>query len=124
MKVIQEFLSDYEAGKKSNRYTIGELPKLAFNNQEFDIALCSHLLFLYSDHLDYDFHLYSVGEMLRIAKEVRIFPLITLMWKHSQHLDEIVKYYTSIGYKVDIEMVEYDLQPCGNKMLKITRDFI
>ncbi|MGJ5632266.1 SAM-dependent methyltransferase [Nostoc sp. CALU 1950] len=121
VKVIQEFLSDYETGKKSNRYTVGELPKLAYDNQEFDIALCSHLLFLYSDHLDYDFHLNSVGEMLRIAKEVRIFPLITLMWKHSQHLDEIVKYYTSKGYKIDIEKVEYELQPGGNQMLKITR---
>ncbi|MCC5663913.1 SAM-dependent methyltransferase [Nostoc sp. CHAB 5784] len=122
VKVIQEFLSDYEIGKKSNRYTVGELPKLAFKNQEFDIALCSHLLFLYSDHLNYDFHLDSIGEMLRIAKEVRIFPLITLMWKHSQHLDEIVKYYTAMGYKIDIEKVEYELQPGGNKMLKITRD--
>ncbi|MHC5599123.1 MAG: hypothetical protein ACYTXC_24790 [Nostoc sp.] len=66
-----------------------------------------------SDHLDYDFHLNSVGEMLRIAKEVRIFPLITLMWKNSQHLDEIAKYYTSMGYKIDIEKVEYELQPGG-----------
>ena len=70
VKVIREFLSDYETGKKSNRYRVGELPKFAYDNQEFDIALCSHLLFLYSDHLDYDSHLNSVGEMLRIAKEV------------------------------------------------------
>ncbi|MEA5602213.1 SAM-dependent methyltransferase [Nostoc sp. UHCC 0252] len=122
VKVIQEFLSDYEAGKKSNRYIVGELPKLAFKNQEFDIALCSHLLFLYSDHLDYNFHLNSIEEMLRIAKEIRIFPLITLMWKNSQHLDKIVKHYTSLGYKVEIEEVEYELQPGGNKMLKITKD--
>ncbi|MEH2074468.1 MAG: SAM-dependent methyltransferase [Nostoc sp.] len=122
VKVIQEFVSDYETGKKSNRYTVGELPKLAFKNQEFDIALCSHLLFLYSDHLDYTFHLNSVDEMLRIAKEIRIFPLITLMWKHSQHLDAIVQHYTSRNYKIDIEKVEYELQPGGNKMLKITRN--
>ncbi|MEH1979458.1 MAG: SAM-dependent methyltransferase [Nostoc sp.] len=124
VKVIQEFLSDYETGKKSNRYIVGELPQLAYNSQEFDLAICSHLLFLYSDHLDYDFHLSSVDEMLRIAKEVRIFPLITLMWKHSQHLDEIVKYYTSKGYNIEIENVEYELQPGGNKMLKISRDVI
>ncbi|MBD2510236.1 SAM-dependent methyltransferase [Nostoc sp. ATCC 53789] len=122
VKVIKEFLSDYENGKKINRYIVDEFPKLEFKDQEFDIALCSHLLFLYSDHLDYNFHLNSIGEMLRIAKEIRIFPLITLMWKHSQHLDEIVKHYTSMGYKIDIENVEYELQPGGNKMLKITRD--
>lgn len=122
VKVIKEFLSDYENGKKSNRYIVDELPKLEFKDQQFDIALCSHLLFLYSDHLDYNFHLSSIGEMLRIAKEVRIFPLITLMWKHSQHLDKIVEYYTSAGYKIDIKKVEYELQPGGNKMLRITRD--
>lgn len=124
VKVIQKFLSDYEIGKKNNRYTVGELPKLAFKNQEFDIALCSHLLFLYSDHLDYDFHLNSIGEMLRIAQEIRIFPLITLMWKRSQHIDRIIKHYTSKGYTIDIEKVEYELQPGGNQMLRITRDNI
>ncbi|MCF2146560.1 SAM-dependent methyltransferase [Desmonostoc muscorum LEGE 12446] len=122
VKVIEEFISDYDNGKKTNRYIFGELPNLVYRHQEFDIALCSHLLFLYSDHLDYDFHLNSVGEMLRIAEEIRIFPLITLMSKPSQHLDKIIKYYTAKGYNINIEQVEYELQPGGNQMLKITKD--
>ncbi|BAY78527.1 hypothetical protein NIES25_50020 [Nostoc linckia NIES-25] len=122
VKVIQEFLADYDNGKNTNRYIFGELPKLAYDNQEFDIALCSHLLFLYSDHLDYDFHLNSVGEMLRIAKEIRIFPLISLMLNPSQHLEKIIRYYSAKGYKINIEKVEYELQPGGNQMLKITKD--
>ncbi|MBD2516634.1 SAM-dependent methyltransferase [Nostoc sp. FACHB-973] len=122
VKVIQKFISDYDNGKKTNRYIFGQLPSLAYRNQEFDIALCSHFLFLYSDHLDYDFHLNSVGEMLRIAEEIRIFPLITLMSKPSQHLDKIIKYYTAKGYNINIEQVEYELQPGGNQMLKITKD--
>ncbi|MDZ8082413.1 MAG: SAM-dependent methyltransferase [Nostoc sp. DcaGUA01] len=122
VRAIQEFISDYDNGKNTNRYIFGELPNLAYHNQEFDIALCSHLLFLYSDHLDYDFHLNSVGEMLRIAQEIRIFPLITLMQKPSQHLEKIIKYYTNKSYKIDIEKVEYELQPGGNKMLKITKN--
>ncbi|MBD2413011.1 SAM-dependent methyltransferase [Nostoc calcicola FACHB-389] len=122
VKVIQKFISDYDNGKKTNRYIFGQLPSLAYRNQEFDIALCSHLLFLYSDHLDYYFHLNSVGEMLRIAQEVRIFPLITLMLKPSQHLDKIIKCYTEKGYNINIEQVEYELQPGGNQMLKITKD--
>ncbi|MBC1240392.1 SAM-dependent methyltransferase [Nostoc sp. 2RC] len=122
VKVIQEFLADYDSGKKANRYIFGELPNFAYNNQEFDIALCSHLLFLYSEQLDYDFHLNSVGEMLRIAQEIRIFPLIDLMLKPSPHLEKIIKYCTDKGYKINIEKVEYELQPGGNKMLKITKD--
>lgn len=121
VKAIQEFLSDYDVGKQNNRYIIGELPQLPHNNQEFDLALCSHFLFLYSDHLDYKFHLQSVGEMLRVAKEIRIFPLLTLMLKPSQHLDGIIKYYSAKGYRVDIEKVEYGLQRGGNEMLKINR---
>ncbi len=122
VKVIQEFLADYDSGKKANRYIFGELPNFAYNNQEFDIALCSHLLFLYSEQLDYDFHLNSVDEMLRIAQEIRIFPLIDLMLKPSPHLEKIIKYCTDKGYKINIEKVEYELQPGGNKMLKITKD--
>ncbi|MDZ8183796.1 MAG: SAM-dependent methyltransferase [Nostoc sp. ChiSLP02] len=122
VKVIEKFLSDYTNAKNSNRYIVGELPKLKFENQEFDIALCSHLLFLYSDHLNYDFHLNSVGEMLRVAKEIRIFPLINLMLKPSPHLEGIVRYYSAKGYSISIEKVEYELQPGGNQMLKITKD--
>ncbi|MBH8577937.1 SAM-dependent methyltransferase [Nostocaceae cyanobacterium CENA369] len=122
IKVIQEFISDYENGKKSNRYVIGELPNLEFQNQEFEIALCSHLLFLYSDQLNYNFHLKSVDEMLRIAQEVRIFPLLTLMLKPSPHLDGIIEYYKAKDYRVSIEKVEYELQLGGNQMLKIARD--
>ncbi|MDZ8108874.1 MAG: SAM-dependent methyltransferase [Nostoc sp. DedQUE12a] len=122
VKVIQEFLADFDNGKKANRYIFGELPNLAYQNQEFDIALCSHLLFLYSDQLDYDFHFNAVGEMLRIAQEIRIFPLIDLMLKPSPHLEKIIKYYADKGYKINIEKVQYELQPGGNQMLKITKD--
>ncbi|MFN6515846.1 MAG: SAM-dependent methyltransferase [Nostoc sp. CreGUA01] len=121
VKAIQEFLSDYDNGKKTNRYRFGELPSLANDRSEFDIALCSHLLFLYSDHLDDNFHLNSIGEMLRIAKEIRIFPLLTLMCKPSQHLEKIIKHYTAKGYKINIEKVEYEFQIGGNQMLKITK---
>ncbi len=119
LKVIEEFITDYDIGKENNRYIFEGLPKISYQNQEFDIALCSHLLFLYSDNLDYEFHLNSVSEMLRIAKEVRIFPLLTLMLQPSQHLDGILKYYISKGYEVKIEKVEYELQRGGNQMLRI-----
>ncbi|QIR38137.1 SAM-dependent methyltransferase [Tolypothrix sp. PCC 7910] len=121
IKVIEKFIADYEVGKQNNRYIIGELPSLSYQNQEFDIALCSHFLFLYSDHFDYNFHLNSVAEMLRIAKEIRIFPLLTLMLKPSPYLDGVVNHYISQGYSVEIEKVGYELQRGGNMMLKISR---
>lgn len=121
LKVIEQFIADYEFGKQNRRYITGELPSLNYQSQEFDLALCSHFLFLYSEHFDYDFHLNSVAEMLRIAQEIRIFPLLTLMSKPSPYLDEIVKHYASAGYTVEIVKVDYELQLGGNMMLKIAR---
>lgn len=70
---------------------IGELPKLDFEESLFDLALCSHFLFFYSEQLNYEFHLASVKELLRIAVEVLIFPLLDVKTvKRSVHFDPII----------------------------------
>jgi hypothetical protein len=48
---MQVFLNDYEQGKAEGRYVDAELPTLPFADKTFDIALCSHLLFVYSVQL-------------------------------------------------------------------------
>ncbi len=118
---INEFISDYERGKLEQRYLIGELPQLHFQDQEFDIALCSHFLFLYSDHHDYQFHFDSIQEMLRVSPQVRIFPLLTLMLQRSPYLDRITQEFRELGYSVSIVKVGYELQKGGNEMLLITK---
>lgn len=45
---------------------------------KFDIALSSHFLFFYSAQLSAEFHLQALREMLRVAREVRVFPLLAL----------------------------------------------
>jgi len=97
VKSINEFISDYDQGKHQGRYQIKELPKLNFIDKEYDIALCSHLLFLYSEHCDYQFHYESIKEMLRVSNEVRIFPLLTLMLQRSPHLDSIIQEFRELG---------------------------
>lgn len=82
INTLKKFLADYDLGKQQKRYILSELPKLPFADQQFDLALCSHFLFLYSDHFSLEFHQSSILEMLRIAKEVRIFPLMTLSLKN------------------------------------------
>lgn len=122
ISVMKKFLEDYEQGKSKNRYIAGKLPKLDFKDKSFDIALCSHLLFLYSDHYDYEFHRASVYEMLRVAKEVRIFPILDLTNKHSAHLVPLKKQLREDGYTVSINKVEYEMQRGGNEMMKIIRN--
>ena len=60
MSAMQEFLGDYEEGLEEGRYVPESLPSLSFVDKQFQLALCSHFLFLYSKHLDLDFHINSV----------------------------------------------------------------
>lgn len=72
-QALATFLEDCDAGKRCGRYQVGQLPKLNFEDNTFDLSLCSHFLFLYSAHLSQSFHQASVHELLRISREVRIF---------------------------------------------------
>nr|WP_019508544.1 class I SAM-dependent methyltransferase [Pleurocapsa sp. PCC 7319] len=119
IKTLEIFLQDYEQGFQEGRYLAQELPQLDFTDQTYDLALCSHFLFLYSEHCDRDFHSASIKEMLRVSREVRIFPLLTLMQETSPYLDGIMAEFINLGYSVTIEEVPYELQPGGNKMLVI-----
>jgi hypothetical protein len=119
VRVIDRFLADYAVGQAAGRYRVGELPVLPFAASQFSLALCSHLLFLYSEQFDLDFHLRSIAEMLRVAPEVRIFPLLTLMRERSPHLEPAIAAFTAQGYTVQIQSVPYELQKGGNQMLVI-----
>src|SRR5215216_6376580 len=59
------FFSDYNAHPE--RYVAGELPKLPFDDSEFDLTLVSYFLLAYQDRLDYDFHRDSVLEIMRVT---------------------------------------------------------
>jgi hypothetical protein len=120
-RTIEIFCEDYEAGKAEGRYAVGELPKLNYQDGEYDLGLSSHFLFLYSDHFDQQFHLNSILEMLRVCREVRIFPLLTLMLQPSPYLGAIVEQLEHLGYHCQIHTTTYELQRGGNQMLKITR---
>lgn len=112
-----QFCADFPAGLRDGRYVGGELPTLPFADRSFDLALCSHLLFLYTDLLDLEFHNRAIDEMLRIANEVRIFPLLSLDLTRSRHLDSVIAHFTDRQCEVSIAPVAYELQRGGNQML-------
>lgn len=119
LSAMNNFLQDFEKGKENGRYINHELPNRAdFKTNSFDLALSSHFLVLYSQ-LGLEFHIESVKEMLRVASEIRIFPLLNLDAKKSEVLDGLIEYFNS-DYSVSIEMVDYEFQKNGNKMLRIT----
>jgi len=120
MDAMQVFLDDFERGKAEGRYVDAELPTLPFADRAFDIALCSHLLFLYSVQLGEAFHRAAVLEMVRVAVEVRIFPLIALGGKPSPLVAGCVQNLRDAGHHVSIEKVPYEFQRGGNEMMRIT----
>jgi SAM-dependent methyltransferase len=119
MAAMEEFLADYPTGVAAKRYIDAELPRLPFPDKSFDLALCSHLLFLYSEQLSEDFHVESIKELCRIACEMRIFPLLELGSKPSHHIAAVRTRLTADGYRVSIKTVPYEFQRSGNQMMTI-----
>jgi hypothetical protein len=118
MMAMNDFLDDLDSGKSNGSYICGSLPSLPFADGSFDIALSSHFLFLYTDILSFDFHLKSIREMLRVAKEARIFPLLDANAKRSKYLDKIMEHFPNLN--VEIRKVNYEFQKGGNEMLVIS----
>ena len=118
---VERFLADYDAGLRAGRYVVGELPSLPFTSDSFQFAVCSHLLFLYSDLLSEAFHIRSVLELSRVAHEVRLFPLLTLAREPSRHVGAVQFALQQQGWSSEVVTVKYELQRGGNKMLRIFR---
>lgn len=118
---IERFLADYDHGLRERRYVVGELPSLPFDSGSFGLAVCSHLLFLYSALLGEEFHVQSVLELCRVAREVRIFPLLTLAREPSPHLPAVRAAVEPQGWTSEIITVDYELQRGGNQMLRVFR---
>ena len=116
-RAISLFLEDYDRGKIEGRYLNAELPKLDFQDKQFQLALCSHFLFLYSEHLSFEFHLESIRELCRIAEEVRIFPLLNLAQARSPYIDEVCSILAKVGISSEIIQVPYELQKGGNQAI-------
>jgi hypothetical protein len=121
MRAMRLFLTDYEEGRQQGRYIVGELPSLPYPSHGFDLALCSHFLFTYSEQFSAEFHILSVCEMARVATEVRVFPLLTAFTGElSPHLVPVLKSLRSRGYLAEVRQVDYEFQRGGNRMLSIS----
>lgn len=120
MSAMNIFLSDFEEGKAEGRYVAHSLPeKTSFKDNSFDIGLSSHFLLMYTQ-LGYDFHINSIDEMLRICREIRIFPILDLSGNKTGLAKKIFEHY-SRKYTVSVVKTEYEFQKGGNEMLKIIK---
>lgn len=121
MAAMRAFLRDYPLGLRSGRYVAGGFPMLPFAAERFGLALSSHFLFTYSAHFSTEFHVTSVREMCRVAREARIFPLLDLGGNQSPHLEPVLAELRGLGYDARTERVPYEFQIGGNLMLRVRR---
>ena len=121
MRAMRRFLTDYPPGLRAQRYVDAGLPELPCADNTFALALCSHFLFLYSDHLSLDFHLAAIRELCRVAPEARIFPLLTLAGAPSPHLGPVIAALQADGYRASVEDVPYEFQRGAHQMLRVRR---
>ena len=120
MSAMKLFLADYEKGKHDNRYIYHELPdRLMCSEDTFDIGLSSHFLLMYTV-LGYDFHIQAMTEMLRVCKEIRIFPIVDLDANETDLISKVIDYFKH-RYNVEIKKTQYEFQKGANKLLIIRK---
>jgi hypothetical protein len=114
MEAMEIFLNSYDEGRKNKKYIPGMLPNLPFADKEFEITLCSHFLFLYTDNLSYEFHFEAINEMLRVSKETRIFPILDVNAKKSPYVQRAISAFNE--NQIEIRKVNYEFQKGGNEL--------
>jgi ubiquinone/menaquinone biosynthesis C-methylase UbiE len=120
MQSCLDFNRDYKLhmGKK---YIKADLTQLPFEDESFDMVLCAHLLFIYDHRLNWNFHLKSVEEMVRVSSnEVRIYPLVKNKGKKSIFVDKLIRNLPK-DLETEIVEVDYQFRRGGNEMLRIIK---
>lgn len=119
MAAMEDFLRDYDAGRSAGRYLCASLPSLPFPDRQFELALVSHFLFLYSAHLDLQQHIDGLRELCRVAEEVRVYPLLSLDGAPSPHLPAVRQALADRGLETALQRVTYQFQKGATEMLVI-----
>ena len=109
-KAYTGFLADY--ARRHDHYVHATLPFSGFQEDEFLVSLVSHLLFLYDELFDYQFHKAGILELARItSKEVRIYPIANLRGWKSPFVDMLL-------HDPDCGELDFEIRITGFEFLK------
>jgi hypothetical protein len=112
--------ADYHAGRLAHRYQAFPLNnRLSFADFSWDIAVSSHYFFPKIVDADPLIQVGEIKELLRVAKEVRIFPLIDRYGQTAPMLGPTLLALQQANYGLEVREVPYHLQKTGNAMLRI-----
>jgi hypothetical protein len=115
----ERFLADL--ARRPGRYLAGALPHLPLATDAVDLALCSHLLFTWSDQLDEQWHRAALTELARVARrEVRVFPLVVQgSGDPVPFLDDLRTDLHTAGLRTQLRPVPYRFQHGAQEMLVV-----
>lgn len=114
------FLADHAA--RPERYRAAELPDLPFVDGEFDLAVCSHLLFTWAPELGRAGHQAALLELTRVATEVRVFPLVLrATGAPVDFLAPLLDDLGTAGLSTRLVDVPYEFQRGAHTMLVLSR---
>ena len=89
------------------RYVFHQLPaRLPYELESFDIGL--------------SFHIQSITEMLRVCKEIRIFPIVDLDANKTDLIKDVIEHFRKT-YNISIVTTDYEFQREDNKLLIIRK---
>jgi hypothetical protein len=115
-RALAEFVLDL--AEHPDRYVAASLPTLPFDDGTFELGVCSHLLFTWADQLGYEWHLASLRELVRVAREVRVFPTVLQgAGEPVPFWDELMTALRADGIVVRTRRVGYEFQIGAQEML-------
>ena len=116
---VELFFKDFEQGLVEQRYRSASLDLVPFADFTFNLALSSHYFFADEDDTSLDDHLTKIRVLARMAKEVRIFPLLNRPSVPSAYLGPVLLGLQQENYGVEVREVSCSLYPAGNAMLRV-----
>jgi hypothetical protein len=119
-EAYQRFIGDYRDHHDTGRYISARLPDLPHDDDAFSLVLSAHLLFLYMDDLNHEFHEESLLELARVASdEVRVYPLARFDGKRYPRLDDLRETLADAGYATETRRVPFPFQREDPEMMVI-----
>ena len=133
LEALASFIAAYSSHR--DRFIDASLPNLPFEDNSFDLVLSGHFLFLYAsidhgglmshDQIDLDFHIRSVRELVRVGREVRIFPTFATTGpaRRQPYVEPVMEAIADDGLQVELvpsNWVEGDFTEF-NDLIRITR---
>lgn len=117
-QTVARFLQDYPSGYEQGRYVHIGSTTWPFQPHQFDIALCSDLNLYELDNLNLSL-LDIIKQLVRISKEIRIFPLLSASGNIATDWGPVMLWLQEHNFGQEIKQIDFQ-QLCGsNAMLRI-----